>query len=44
MDPALAQAIATLSGALAVLILALANYVNNKSKHLDDEDDEEKGE
>ena len=42
MDPAVAQAIATLSGALAVLILALANYVNNKSKHLDDDEESEK--
>ena len=42
MDPTLAQAVATLSGAMAILILALANYINKKSQHLDDDDDNEK--
>lgn len=38
MDPALAQALATIAGALAILILAAANYVNAKAKDIDDED------
>lgn len=43
LDPALSQAIATLAGALAMLIISMASYYFPKDRNRFDDDDDDEG-